>query len=156
MRKKQQQKQGFTLVEIVVAIAIIALACVPLLALLPAGIHTIQRGKQEIIDQTILRDIHNELSSAEWEKTKNLKDFHQKLRYFDNEAIPIEEEKAAYTIQILIDEENYDLQNHKNPFLRKIEVRITNAPPSVIQRFNNSFYYRTYSILTAKINSITE
>ena len=145
---------GFTLVEVVIAIAIISLACIPLISLLPAGINSIEKGKREVIDQILVQNIHSKLSGSEWKLTDDLNHFHRSIQSFDNEGESIKEGNlSAYSVQIFISQDGFLFQHFKNPYVKKFELRITNAPKTVIQRFTNPFYYRSYAFLVGRTDS---
>lgn len=63
---KKGNKQGFTLVEIAIALGIIAFALVALMAMLPVGLTSLHESKRNTIDARVLQELVTTLQSSDW------------------------------------------------------------------------------------------
>ena len=89
MRFRQRQDQGFSLVEISLALGIIAFAFIALLGLLPVGLQTFRQAIDTGNEARIMQTFMSKLEATEFSKIKEL-DFEQseEIFYFDEEGMP--------------------------------------------------------------------
>ncbi len=61
-RFRPGRQMGFSLMEVTIAVSIIAFTCIPLIAMLPAGMKTMRDGQREAVGAEIVRLLTNELT----------------------------------------------------------------------------------------------
>jgi uncharacterized protein (TIGR02598 family) len=153
-RFRQARKRGFSLMEVTIAVAIIAFTCIPLIGMLPAGMKTMRDGQREAVGAEIVRLLTNELSMSNWGDTNDLETWEDHLRYFDSEGIPLEsDDLAVFTAKIEVgDETTLPGAPYPNPFLKRVTIKVTHKPEVLNDRFTNPKFHRTYSMLIAKMD----
>ena len=100
--------EGFTLIEVTLAIAITAIALVGLMGLLPQGLKTLEAAGERAIEARIHQDILSEIMLTSWEKGKagtpiDLLD--GEIRRYDDQGIQLtdaDNAKAIFTAKINI------------------------------------------------------
>ena len=145
---------GFSLMEVTIALAIVAIACIPLIGMLPAGLKTMRDGRREVIEAEITRLLTNELSMSSWKETNNLEDFENHDRYFDVDGVPLDDERrAAFTARIVVGEgTTLPGAPEPNAFLKQVEIRVTDKPAGLERRFTDPDFHRVHSVLIAKMD----
>ena len=153
-RLRHARKRGFSLTEVTIALAIIAFTCIPLIAMLPAGMKTMRDGQREAVGAEIVRLLTNELSMSNWGDTNDLETWEDDLRYFDSEGISLEEDDhAVFTAKIEVgNETTLPGASYPNPFLKRVTIKVTHKPEVLQDRFTNPKFHRTYSMLIAKMD----
>jgi uncharacterized protein (TIGR02598 family) len=81
-------RAGFSLVEVVIAMGIVATVLTALLALLPYGMENVREAKNTIVMSRIANEILSEVQQADWGTNGTLLSvrYHQKERLFDSEG----------------------------------------------------------------------
>lgn len=109
-----KRRQGFSIIEVAFAIAIIATAFIALLGLLPAGLKIFQTTVDATNTMRISIHATSLLQAAEFSKLTD-DNFNYNIYYYDadggfldsdNQLIPVYETKRVYAVRILIDEQN--------------------------------------------------
>lgn len=151
----RQSRKGFSLMEVTIAVSIIAVTCIPLIGMLPAGMKTMRDGQHEAISAEIIRALTNELSMSDWSDTNDLQDWENDFRYFDREGIPLEDaEGAVFTARIDVGREtSLPGAPNRNEFLQTVTIKVTPKPEVVKDRFTNPKFHRTYSMLIARMDN---
>lgn len=88
-----KRNQGFSLVEVTLAIGITAVALVSLMGMLPKGMQTLQRANDLAVMGRIHQQILGELQMTPWESTMGggspIESFDQAVRYYDDQGIEL-------------------------------------------------------------------
>lgn len=145
---------GFSLMEVTIAVSIIAFTCIPLIAMLPAGMKTMRDGQREAVGAEIVRLLTNELSMSNWSDTNDLETWEDDLRYFDSKGIPLESgDLATFTAKVEVgDETTLPGASNNNPFLKRVTIKVTYKPEVLEDRFTNPKFHDAYSMYIAKMD----
>ena len=154
-RPRRRFGRGFSLMEVTIAVSIIAVTCIPLIGMLPAGMKTMRDGQREAISAEIIRALTNELSMSNWSDTNDLQDWEDGFRYFASEGIALEDKDGAvFTAKIDVGKETtLPGAPERNEFLQTVTIKVTPKPEVVKDRFDNPKFHRTYSMLIARMDN---
>lgn len=94
MVRKPRSHQGFTLVEVVLAIGIIALAFVPVLGLLPVGANVAREAIDTTVESQITQLMTNQAQQTDFSSLKDLSA--TPTQYFDYQGNKTKLENAIY------------------------------------------------------------
>lgn len=131
---------GFSLVEVTLALAIVATVLVALLALLPYGMDQVREAKSTLVESRIAHELVGELQVADWGRAPNftkLKAFDGAVRYYDGEGTVIADTKdetkqtSIYKARVEIPNEPAHLpgqQGAQGRYLRRVTVKVAFAP----------------------------
>lgn len=91
-----RNRDGFSLVEVTIALAIAALAITVLLGLTPSGLDSLRQSGNMAAETSITRQMLSELQSADWGVPGggapgwiNLGEYNNQKRYFDDQGIEL-------------------------------------------------------------------
>ncbi|NNC90532.1 MAG: Verru_Chthon cassette protein B [Akkermansiaceae bacterium] len=140
--------------EVTISLAIVAVACIPLIGMLPTGMQTMREGRREVIEAEVVRLLTNELSMSNWSETNDLLDWENDFRHFDNQGVPLESAQGAlFTAEIDVEEETtLPGAPARNRFLKRVTIKVTDKPAALTDRFETERFHRTYSLLVAKMD----
>lgn len=149
---RRSDRSGFSLVEVILAVGIIATIMVPIVALVGLGLDTIRESHRDVIDSQIVNLVENELSLTDWKSTDNLATIDGQVKKFSRDGISVDrEEDAVYAAKILVDAVRIESSGPSADYARRVEVRLTSVPATITSRFDNRQFYRRYSILVARL-----
>ena len=150
----QKNVRGFSLIEVTIALAIVAIALIPLIALLPGGMNTMRKGYRAATEAEIVRLISSELTMSDWNKTNNLQDWEGTVRYYDRDGVRMDDEDfVAFTAKIHVENPStLPGDTQPNPYLRAVTIQITSVPAVVADRFTNPQKFNSYTNLIAKMD----
>ena len=121
-------EKGFTLVETVLALGIVATVMVTLMALLPTGMDIMKEAGTNTVGARIANQLVSEIQLSDYEK---IQQWNGKEYYFDDmgtQLIKNDEEskfRRIYTARIEVDEKNPELPGKKeNKYLRRVVVKV--------------------------------
>lgn len=89
------KKAAFSLVEVVMALGIVAIAFIPLIGLLPRGIDTMRRSIDVSAASQIIQQIGNEIQQSDFDALSGAA---IALRYFDDQCREVPETRKADAI----------------------------------------------------------
>ncbi len=96
-------RAAFTLIEVVVALGVAALAVVTLLGLLPAGLGGIQRATADSAEARVLQAIMADYQTRDWDSVRRQQDAHSsELLYFDVNCFQVAAADAFFIVQVSV------------------------------------------------------
>ena len=96
----QGNREAFSLVEVVIAIGIVAFAFVAILGLLPSGLKTFRQAMDQTIVTRVTQMVGNEAQQADFDNIINITN---PPYYFDDQGDPVTNaSKAIYVAQLLV------------------------------------------------------
>lgn len=139
--------------EVTIAVSIIAITCIPLIGMLPAGMKTMREGQREAVSAEIVRHLTNELSMSNWNDTNDLADWDGELRYYDKEGVLLEtEEGATFTTLIKVQPEAALPGAANNSYLKTVNLKVSDRPAVQTERFTDRRYHRETSLIIARLD----
>jgi uncharacterized protein (TIGR02598 family) len=157
---------GFSLVEVTVAMGIVATVMVALLALLPYGMDNIREAKGTQVQARIANEIIGELQVMDWGKEPNFSkasDMDGKILRYDGEGTRIEDtsekdkQDTIYKakIELPMNEEvllpGQGGQKGQGRYLRRVTIKIAFAPGDREIDFNSRKLPLPYNSFTSEI-----
>lgn len=102
------RRGGFSLVEVTMAIGIIAVALIPLFALMPAGMSLHLEAIDTTVSSQIIDKITRDLIQTDFEQVRLLESNPPPIRYFDDQGNEVEESALfrLYDVQVKISSAN--------------------------------------------------
>ena len=106
------ESRGFSLIEVAIAIGIVAFAFVALLGLMPAGLSSFRSAIDTSNESWIMQGINSMVQATEWKKIKDLEYetfyYNEEGRLTDTKSNPSSDERVKssrlYAVKVLIDE----------------------------------------------------
>ena len=161
------RRQGFSLVEVTVAMGIVATVLVALLALLPYGMDSIREAKSTQVQARIANEIISELQVADWGSSptySKLAEYDGIVRNYDAEGTMIEDKKdkdkddTIYKVQVEVPvTEKVQLRGMgagSGRYMRRVVVKVAFAPGTKSVDFQSGTYplpYRSFSSQIVKL-----
>lgn len=161
------RRRGFSLVEVTVAMGIVATVLVALLALLPYGMDSIREAKSTQVQARIANEIISELQVADWgsEPTySKLAEYDGSIRNYDSEgtllADKADKNKADIIYKVQIDvpvEEKIRLRGmgtDSGRYVRRVVVKVAFAPGDKAVDFKADSFplpFRSFSTQIVKL-----
>ena len=97
---------AFTLIEVTIALGLVAIALVGLLGMLPQGMASLKRATDIAVETRIHQQIVSEMAVTDWHQ---LNEYNQTLRIYDDQGIELDPEKhmtdAIYVARINVPDE---------------------------------------------------
>jgi uncharacterized protein (TIGR02598 family) len=159
--------RGFSLVEVTVAMGIVATVLVALLALLPYGMDSIREAKSTQVQARIANEIISELQVADWGSEPaytKLARYNGQIRGYDSEGTLIEEKAdkdksdTIYKVKIEVPiSEQMRLRGmptDSGRYVRRVVVKVAFAPGDKTVDFEADKYplpYRSFSSQVVKL-----
>lgn len=138
----RRAKRGFTLIEVVVAVGIVATVFVAFMGMLPLGMDTMREAGAITTQARISQKLIGEMQQTDWRKAGDSSNsiidaFSSELRYFDeygNETTKVDE--SIYQAKVEISEGGTKAAPslpgaRPNDYLRQVIVKIAYAPPGL-------------------------
>ena len=128
-------RRGFSLVEVVLAVFIVAAVMVPLLVLISTGMGLVGEAGEISTEGRIAQGIIGELRLAEWDSLPGYNDPSERYRYYDHEGQEIEgtgDEVPLHTALIRIEGAGLKLPGTAsvNPNLRMARIFVSSRAGS--------------------------
>lgn len=159
---KTIRQKGFTLIEVAIALGIIAFALVALLGMLPVGLTTFHDAKRNTVDARIIQQLTAMLQLSDWSSPSGTNTSESPEAgyigteyYFDSYGnqlgtsrnLPKDLNQIVYTAQISVNGGSASARNvtlpgasGASPFLASFTVLITDLPAGASDRFSYSTY----------------
>ncbi|MGK0188462.1 MAG: hypothetical protein ACI9R3_004273 [Verrucomicrobiales bacterium] len=129
-RRRPDADSGFSLVEVVIALGIVATVMVALLALLPLGMDALREAADLTVQSRIAESLRGDVQQADWD---TLDRYRNELRYFDAEGTTLETAGSGtrlYTAKIEFPDTPINLPGlGKNRYTKKIIIKVAFTPP---------------------------
>ena len=121
--------RGFTLIETVLAIGIVATVLIALLGLLPTGSDILGEAGRGTVGARIAQQLIGEVQLAEFE---DIDQFNNKKRYYNDmgtEVLTEEHPDRVYTARIEVESGNPPIPGAKeSEYLRRVIIKVSNNP----------------------------
>jgi uncharacterized protein (TIGR02598 family) len=157
---------GFSLVEVTIAMGIVATVMIALLALLPYGMDNVREAKGTQVQARIANEIIGELQVADWGKEPNyakLHEYDQKVLRYDGEGTMIEDTseknkgntiykariEVPVTKEVLLPGQGG--QKDQGRYLRRVTIKVAFAPNDKDIDFNTRKLPLPYKTYTSEI-----
>ena len=153
---KQRLMCGFTMVETVIAVGIVATVMLAMVSLLPLGISTLKDASARQADARIVQTLVGVYQMQDWasveqqETTEAAKDF-----YFDDKGLLVEktDQSQIYTARVtIIGPPTVPGDSRPNPFMRRMEIYISDRPLDLGDPFEEDYPTNEHTALIAKID----
>ena len=133
LRRKPRKRFGFSLVEIVVAVGIVATVMVALLGMIPTGLSTVNEAADTMAEIRIAQQILGEVQLTEWKEID--KWAAEGPYYYDLEGNLLrsaDQTKAVYTCKVGV-EDAPALPNVREPneYLKRVTVKVSSKRGSI-------------------------
>jgi len=92
--KKLNRRDGFSLVEVAMSLAIVGFACVAMLGMIPMGLTTFHKAMGNTIEADIVQSLTNDILLANF---SSLYQYNNQTYYYDAEGSPIPSSGAVPT-----------------------------------------------------------
>lgn len=146
------RRQGFSLPEVTIAVAIAALGIISILGLLPQGLEMSRKTGQLAAHRQIVEQIIRDLDQTEWVSLP----VGVKTKYFDDQGLELATSTAltmSYVVAYEIAATNPNLPKNTTPesYLKKVTIKIaTSVNPSFVFSNANNRQFNTFTHLLAK------
>ena len=154
--RRQRLAAGFTLVETVIAVGIVATVMLAMMSLLPLGISTLKDASVRQADARIVQTLVGVYQMQDWasveqqETTEAAKDF-----YFDEKGVLVEktDQTQLYTARVTIKGPPVvPGDTRENPFMRRMEIFISDRPLNLGDPFEEDYPTNEHTALIAKVD----
>ncbi len=162
-----RRPRGFSLVEVTVAMGIVATVLVALIALLPYGMESIREAKSTQVQARIANEIISEIQVADWGTEpgyKKLGDWDGVIRRYDSEGTLVDDKadqnrsNTIYKVRIEVPvNERVKLRgmpSDSGRYARRLVVKVAYAPGDMSIDFDASQFplpYRSFSSQIVKL-----
>ena len=85
--RTSRRREGFSLVEVVLAIGLVTFAMLVIFSLLPVGLFSLQESNRQIVETEIFNTVGAELSSTPFDQLTNYQQSTRFPIYFNNEGV---------------------------------------------------------------------
>ncbi len=148
---------GFSLIEVLLAVGIVAIAFIPLLGLLPIGMRAMHAAVDQTVTSQIVQKVAGEYQQADFDGIDSSAD----LRFFDEEAVELDPSQSS---KIIYQSRSVVFEDASQPHLKRILVQVARNPGGnlTLQEENfqgvtiwsrdNTLPVTTRSILLARIS----
>ncbi|MEM0895962.1 MAG: Verru_Chthon cassette protein B [Verrucomicrobiota bacterium] len=169
IRTKAPRNRGFSLVETVIAVAIVATVMISLLAMLPVGLDSLSEAKKTDIQARIMQTIVSEVQMTGWKLNEGFEanlatKFPSQVRYYDDEGNELETDDhrlRIYTARVRMLPSGFQLPGEAahiknlpvNPFLRTLLVEITSIPGVDTSFFDDPLNSGRFLVMTQTVVS---
>jgi uncharacterized protein (TIGR02598 family) len=149
LKQTKRVNSGFSLVEIVVAVGIVATVMVALLGMIPTGLNTVNEAADTMAEIRIAQQLISEVQMTDWDDIDTK--WNQSDYYFDGEGnkLIVQDNKVRYTCRIEIGDEPFNLPAVPlgTEYMKRITVKVSNKRGGGIDFSDNATKkdYRSFS-----------
>jgi uncharacterized protein (TIGR02598 family) len=121
-------QRGFTLIETVLAIGIVATVLISLLGILPTGSNILSEAGRSTVGARIAQQLIGEVQLAEYD---DIDQFNNKTRYYNDmgTAVSPADPTLVYTARIEVESGNPPIPGAKeSEYLRRVIIKVSNNP----------------------------
>lgn len=133
---RRLSRRGFSLIEVVLAVGIMALGVVTILGLLPHGLEMTRKTANEQAETRIVDALVGDLQTTDWATLENLG---TAIRYFDDQGLELTRSSpdfdvlVSYVVQVGIPDSDVILPTNDgqigvNQNLRRVIIKMIAAP----------------------------
>ena len=123
-----KEKGGFTLIETVLAIGIVATVLIALIGLLPTGSDILSEAGRSTVGARIAQQLIGEVQLAEYDDVDS---FNGQQRYYDDMGTELKSQTAqvVYTARVEVESGNPPIPGAKeSEYLRRVIIKVSNSP----------------------------
>ena len=132
LKRRQRKKLGFSLIEICVAVGIVATVMVALLGMIPTGLNTVNEAADTMAEIRIAQQVIGEMQMADWE---DIDSWDSKPYYYDIEGNKLdspEDGLVKYTCRVEIrNDVSLPLVDQENRYLKNITVKVASKQGNI-------------------------
>lgn len=124
LRRRPRQNLGFSLIEICVAVGIVATVMVALLGMIPTGLNTVNEAADTMAEIRIAQQVIGEMQMADWQDVDK---WDSKPYYYDVEGNKLDSPEAGivkYTCRVEIRRDFSLPLADENRYLKGITVKV--------------------------------
>ena len=121
-------ERGFTLIETVLAIGIVATVLIALLGLLPTGSEILSEAGRGTVGARVAQQLIGEVQLAEYD---DIDQFNNKTHYYNDMGteVPQADPTRVYTALIEVESGNPEIPGAKeSDYLRRVIIKVSNNP----------------------------
>lgn len=161
-RSRGGRKGGFTLIEVVVAVGIVATVFVALMGMLPIGIDTMRDASEVTMRAQIAQKLIGEIQLAEWRPDGGSGDavilnYDGEKRFYDEFGNRTPGESGGlYTALIEVNPDPVILPNtvEGNEFMKYVSVKVAFTPPGISVDFDDNVTDPKYGRFSAIVSDL--
>ena len=145
-QRRKRSNKGFTLIEIVVAVGIVATVFVAFMGMLPLGMSTMKEANSITTQARIAQKLIGEMQLSGWRTGSTggsgIRNFDRTERYLDEYGNETENKSdAIYLSSVALSPNSNDSRNlpgsSPNDFLMQVEVKVVYAPAGKVIDFED-------------------
>lgn len=137
----KKKKFGFTLVEVIISIGIIASVSIPMVALMALGLENMKESRSDLVRTRIERHLATSMNQSDWGNTNSLEDFQGSYWYYDQQGTSLEDEadeRLVFVARVGVDVDESGSSSEpglqlpgapsKNKEMRRVTVTVSDRP----------------------------
>ena len=126
-RSPAATRMGFSLIEVILAIGVIAIAIVPMFGLLPAGLNTFRKTMDNTVSAQIAQQVMGEMQQTDFNVLENMS---VDSRYFDRNGVEISDASHSQWVYrtIAVMKTPIDVGGTSSTSIGKVVIQVINDP----------------------------
>lgn len=140
---------GFSLAEVMLAMAIASFALLALIGVLPEGLESLRDAEKRAAEARMVQDVTARYQLLDWEET-DLDNGSEEEFEFDSSGNPVESasDRVIYKARVTIEAANpLPNESSSSPFLRRIRIRISDRWDNSSAFTNPAMYRERFALL---------
>jgi uncharacterized protein (TIGR02598 family) len=146
-------QRGFSIMEVTLALGIVAIACVSIIALVPAGIQGFRSAMDQTLGSQIVKRLINEAQQTDYRELIKITADQPMTRYFDDAGTELAADKQhVYTAELTVVAPTLlpKTTTPASPSLATVTVKLAYNPRRLVAPFRiPGFPFETYTALIA-------
>lgn len=149
LKSRQHAGAGFSLAEVMLAMAIASFALLALIGVLPEGLESLRDAEKRAAEARMVQDVTARYQLLDWEEA-DLDGGSEEEFEFDSSGNPLESssDRVIYKARVTIESANpLPNESSSSPFLRRIRIRITDRWDNGSAFTNPAMYRERFALL---------